>query len=238
MQLQAERTIVLDESEAANLGHGVEGLLQELRELLSSRKGHDKSVAVNMMGADLCGLFDEHSSTPFVVVCLPESAAAAMPGLVESTVDVFNDFSRDLLSKYTYLQLRGEHHQLWLNTMFLDAALDHAAVQVELLLVVYCGRKLWARRLTSTSLGEIEMLMGELQAAESSTGPNYRPIREFTAEQLQAATERATHEAALLADKPCYLFRPEMFVRRRIPSRPGEVKEAPEVPFEGPAKLE
>jgi hypothetical protein len=213
MQLQAERTIVLDESEAVRLGHGVEDFLRKLRELQSSRRGHDKSVAVNTKGADLCGLFDEHSSAPFIVVCLPDSAVGALPALVESPVDVFNDYSGDLMSKYTYLQFSGGHHQLWLSTMSLDAALDHAFEKDELFLVVYCGAKLWARRLTSTTLGDAEMLMCEIQSAEGSTGPNYRPVREFTPKQLRAASGRAAREAVLLADKPCYLFRPEMYVR-------------------------
>jgi hypothetical protein len=215
MQLQAEKTIVLDESEAVRLGHGVADFFRKLRGLQNSRQGYDKSVAVNAKGADLCGLFDEHSTAPFVVVCLPDSAVGALPALIESPVNVFNDYSSDLMSKYTYLQFSGGHHQIWLNTMFLDAALDHAFEEDELFLAVYCGAKLWARRLTSTTLGEAEMLMCEIQAAEGSTGPNYRPIREFTPERLRAACSRAVREAALLADKRCYLFRPDMYVRTR-----------------------
>lgn len=155
----------------------------------------DQAVAVVVPEADRprdLGVEDE-----LLLLVLPDDLQEALPALAAQDFSVYNCDSADLLSRQTLLALLSEHVSVEVDAWQLGGfpgAYESGRFYVGF---VAQDRFLLARH--DLGCEGMEALIGELQGACISSGPNYRPMRCWSEEEL----DRAAAGAVEATDAAC-----------------------------------
>lgn len=117
------------------------------------------------------------------ILHLPRPWATELPALLASTLDISNIISGDLLENVTSVLIAGPRRTIALNAVQLPimCELNHDGVE-QFVIAWACGRFV---HVIEYELDET--FCGELQAACSCGGENYRPYTHYSDEELEAA---------------------------------------------------
>jgi hypothetical protein len=135
-----------------------------------------------------------------LLLVLPDDLQEMLPELALRDFDVYNRDSDDLLSRQTLLALTGERVWVEVDAWGLDG-FPSGAVQTGKFYVGLVAAGQFVLSLHDYGHEDMEAFLGGVQGACGSSGPNYRPYRVWSEEELD--------EAAKGAVRPCDPMWPE-----------------------------
>lgn len=121
----------------------------------------------------------------FVLLVLPDDLAPLLPELASKTFFVYNRDSEDLLSRQTLMSLMTD--DTWVEVDAWQLRGFSPSVAAGKFYVGIAAADRFVLVMHDFGAEEMDAFLGALQGACCSSGPNYKPERYWTEEELQAA---------------------------------------------------
>jgi len=156
--------------------------VQDFLEFCYEWKGKDAAIAVELCASDLGPTFHHpRLEVVVVLVTLPSRLASDLESIASSEPSIYNEYSPDLMENYSYIGFKGHEFEVRIDLWRLHRF--PRVVGDGLILVAFiAGDKI--------AIGHVEgseELEEVSQAACISSGPNYKPRRNWSEEAITAA---------------------------------------------------